>query len=266
MERERPKKAEEYRRRYEAKQRRLAAEGAAATGAQQPVEQTDELEPGEILSQEEPHGLAVRSKDSSQQTPEVDDVLSSWKPRKEPLSKFSKRIVTQEPAEDEFVGFGHVPASQQDPSAPAKKSEKLPKLNTKTADTSAPGAPNTARILKTPTSAKPPASATSAKQDKPPTVAKSVTPAAVTTGQEIASAATSKSTKPSTAASDSTSVKRPPPPGPSAAGQKRDLGSIKIQKRTSVASPQSPDRVSDGPLTSVGDERPPRWVRCHGHL
>ena len=35
----------------------------------------------------------------------------------------------------------------------------------------------------------------------------------------------------------------------------------KIPKRTSVASPQSPDRVEGQELTLVGDERPPKWYK-----
>lgn len=35
----------------------------------------------------------------------------------------------------------------------------------------------------------------------------------------------------------------------------------KIAKRTSVASPQSPERSEGDQLTSVGDERPPRWYK-----
>ena len=75
---------------------------------------------------------------------------------------------------------------------------------------------------------------------------------------------TPSSAKASSATPAALSAKRPAPDTASAHEKKPSLSSLpKIQKRTSVASPQSPER-SEGhgqELAAVGDERPPRWYK-----
>lgn len=71
---------------------------------------------------------------------------------------------------------------------------------------------------------------------------------------------TPSSAKPSSATSPAVSAKRPAPASASAHERSTSLSNLpKIPKRTSVASPQSPNRDEGQELTAVGEERPPRW-------
>ena len=69
-------------------------------------------------------------------------------------------------------------------------------------------------------------------------------------------------TKTITDTSPTTSSKRPAPANASTDARKPSISSLpKIQKRTSNASPQSPDADRGKELPAIGHERPPRWYK-----
>ena len=189
-----------------------------------------DVEPGEIESEAELEVLAVRSKsqDSSQQTSGSQDILASFKPRKEPRMKYltekseSKRPLYQVSNEEK------------------KKKTTLPALNTKTNGGASSASPVTANNPNGSSGGYASASRSTSKIDNAPNTASSskASSSAFTTG-----------------------AKRPTDKNPSAT-HKPNLSSLpKIQKRTSVASPQSPERVEPQPSSTIGNNGPPEWYK-----
>ena len=213
--RDKQKYKDEYHAKWAATRKKIAADRAATKRA---TPQSEELEEGEVLSQD---GLPLRSKASSQQIPEVgDDLLKSFKPRKEPLKKPTGESEIHQSLGGKFDGLGHMPASQKDESLKQKKKpEKLSKLTTNLKDTTLPGYSTSASTSKTPTSA-----------------------------------------KPSSATASSSSAKRPATARTSTDDRSSGLSALpKIAKRSAFSSPQSPDRAEAQQLPSVVQERPPQW-------
>ena len=77
---------------------------------------------------------------------------------------------------------------------------------------------------------------------------------------DVNTSKTPSSAKPSSATPPTVPAKRPAKANAFADGLRPNPSSLpQIQKRTSVASPQSPDRSEGQQLPSVGNERPPKW-------
>lgn len=183
-----------------------------------------EREPGVVIDEPAPEQIAVpiRSANSSQSTPVVNDVLAEWHPRKE---KVAKKPIDKQRTEDGLVGFGNEPSLQGDNSKPAKQSLKQPLKQPPRLDTGS----DTITISRKGTSANPVKSPTSAKTA-------SAISATIPMKRPAAENHTNDARRPSFSA----------------------LSSLpKIQKRTNVASPQSPERVEGGQPSS----RPPKWYK-----
>ena len=211
------------------------------------ADESDELEPGEVLSQEsEPESLPIRFLGSSQETPTANDLLLSFNPRKDPLNTPSRgdEAVTS----DQLLGFGNASASQETEPAP----KRLPKLDTRTSIAADTGSPPSADPSK------------SAARPSNPTVS-TATSNKLNSGKAPDSTPTTSNTPASAQGSSaiSLSAKRPSTVKAYANERRSSISGLpKIPKRTSVASPQSPDRSAAGDKRSPDDtERPPKWYR-----
>ena len=209
------------------RERREQREKKAAEQAHLQAESsTVTAEPGEVMEEPAADSIAVpiRSANSSQSTPAVKDVLAEWHPRKEKVVRRKKFLDEQRPG-DEFVGSRKEPSLQEDKRQATKQPMKQPpRLDTGS---------DTITISRKPSSANPIKSPVSAKTASPkPVTIPTKRPATATAANETRHQSLSA------------------------------LSSLpKIQKRSSVASPQSPDRADGVPLKSVGNERPPKWYK-----
>ena len=208
---------------------------------------TTELEPGEVASEPDPIGIPIRSTESSQQANGANDILASFNPRKE------KEVTTKEPkrkpsrpASEEFLGFGNVSPSQDSQNA----AKELPKLDTTRRDVTGAKKDFGNSILKTPNSAKPTIAGSGIGSARPPS--------AIEKPISAVKKRADQSGLPAREMARPGSTKRPTD---AFAEERRSGGSSlpKVQKRTVIASPQSPDRSEAQRLPNVGSERPPKW-------
>ncbi len=221
------------------------------------TEQTSPVQPKPLQSQPAHSTEADASPPS--QSADGDEVLASWHPRKEkrtdkqrPRELFPKAKTADKPA-DQFVGFGHVPASQQDSESARKQSVEF-KIR------------GAAKLRSDDDSRPSPASSkegdetrpVSKEGDKTKHGSKEVTKTRPASKDGINTRPTEQKA-PAQVTEKTVSTKRPSQS--SVYGDRPSLSSLKISKRISVASPQSPGR-EEAPKQSInGDDRPPQWYK-----
>jgi hypothetical protein len=222
-----------------------------------------EREEGEILSQDsEPAQIPFPQPSqvgSSQQVPDRSNVLAAWQPRIEKQRSHGQQPNAAATPDGEFIGFGYLEASQRDqtqaessrkPSCPQPKAPVTPKA-VSGANQKAPTSTNS--IIKE--------RSDGSRLTKPLKVGR---PSKPTSGDRSDSRSGASASKPPAAATASSSTALPakrPAQTAFADERRRSLATLpKIPKRSSVASPQSPQGQVDQ-LQAVGDERPPRWYK-----
>ena len=210
----------------------------------------------------------------------ADQLIGMFGPRKEPQSKASKSTVTSEPSSakpkpkqkesaDQYVGFGNEASTQKADSPQETAANKIaasgqskhPKEQTLSKLTQA-----GSRKPKESTDMKRSSSGGVGKADSKPPSGKSANAAMTSAAKANTLSETKKTndTRRDSGAEGSTNANGKRSATMKSSRQDRTIGFDKlpkIQKRASVASPQSPDRAesSDGGIVVGSEERPPRW-------